>query len=270
MRTSRGFTLTDLIVVLAAIAVAAAVAIPKLMQARLQANEATAAETLAVIARAQDQFRAAKRLDLDGDGKGEFGFLKELSGATGLRTTPDGGRVGDVLKPPALSSIFRLLDAHGSHARSGYLYRVFLPDARGDGVPETELFPVDGMVDPVLAARTWCCYAWPTRHATSGERTFFVNEAGTQLHVDSPRYSDPGRIGPANCGGAFEKGAGALSSILGAPAVGTVGATARSGSPSSSSPPAVRRKCEPKHHFMQSIPAMSRSSAPREKPKFSF
>jgi prepilin-type N-terminal cleavage/methylation domain-containing protein len=223
MKRRQGFTLTELIVVLAVIAIAAAVAIPKLLLARLSANEISAGETIALIGRAQMQFRASKKADLDNDGHGEFGYLKELSAAVGVRADADGSVVGSVISPPALSSTFRTLDPHGQYARSGYLYRIFLPDARGGGVAETEIYPVDGMVDPGLAAKSFSCYAWPTRHATSGNRTFFINEIGTVTETDSPKYTGVCSLGGANCGAALIEGTGPLTSIVGAPAFGATG-----------------------------------------------
>jgi prepilin-type N-terminal cleavage/methylation domain-containing protein len=220
---ARGFTLAELIIVLTAICIAAAVAVPKLLSARLAANETSAAATLRVIGDAEAQFKAARRVDLDGDHVGEYGFLKELSAATGVRTRADGSSVGGCVAPAPLASTFRAIDAHGELMRSGYLFRVFLPGVAGVGVGETEIFPLHGSVDSGLAAATWCAYAWPVRYATSGDRTFFAEPGCDVLGVDSPTYDGVGRFEGDACGSAFRRGAGAFGSIVAEPAVGTRG-----------------------------------------------
>jgi prepilin-type N-terminal cleavage/methylation domain-containing protein len=61
MRTgTRGFTLIEIMIVVAVIAVIAAIAIPNLIQSRVRANEAAAIENLRVISAAQFSYHAAK------------------------------------------------------------------------------------------------------------------------------------------------------------------------------------------------------------------
>jgi hypothetical protein len=227
MNREHGFTLAELIVVLTGVALAATVAIPQLLSSRLAANEAAAAATLREITTAEMQFRKARRVDLDDDGRGEFGYLKELSAVVGVRTAPDGAQVGGVVDPPFLAPGFRAINAHGELMRSGYLFHVFLPGKGGVGVGETELFPVREEIDSDLAATTWCCYAWPVRHATSGNRTFFAHPSADVVQTDAPDYGGLGRFDGAGCGSAFVAGPGPLTGIVGTVAVGTRGRDGR-------------------------------------------
>ena len=62
-----GFTLIELMIVIAIIAIIAAIAIPNLLAARLSANETAAVATLRNILSAQTQFQQSAKADGDGD-----------------------------------------------------------------------------------------------------------------------------------------------------------------------------------------------------------
>ena len=213
-RKQSGFTLIELMIVIAIIAVIAAIAIPNLLAARLSANETAAIATLRNLVSAQAQFQQGGRLDVDADGTGEYGSFTELSGAAA-------GRMTAALVPPVLSGAFRTVvdDANslGYVSKSGYLFRVFVPDDNADGTCEDSAgaFATDANDD--LAETAWCAYAWPAAYQQSGNRTFFVNQAGDVLATENAAFD-----GPDNGPGADAAFATA-SDITSQPDIGGVG-----------------------------------------------
>jgi prepilin-type N-terminal cleavage/methylation domain-containing protein len=177
----QGFTLIELMIVVAIIAIIASIAIPNLLSARLNANESAAISTLKNISSAQAQCQASGVIDANGNGQGEYGFFAELSGQANVRSDQVGGVGTARISPPVLSGAFGKV-AGSRVMRSGYFFQMFLPSAAVGFTAEAATGGSSGVsIDAANAEVLWACYAWPTSFGNSGKRTFFINQSGDVL-----------------------------------------------------------------------------------------
>jgi hypothetical protein len=197
-------------------------------------NEKTVIASLRNLANCQEQMRLSGLVDCDNDGRGEFGFLLEMTGAARRRTAAgavalaanDFSRTGRRVMPPLLSPSLAGVDASGHVAKDGYQFRIYLPDSgspagwvgeRGPG-RTPGLLGGTGKVGTESSETTWCAYAWPEKAGVTGNRVFFVNADGVVLETANAGGKYAGRQRPVPGGAAF-RGAGITSPV----AIGTSG-----------------------------------------------
>ena len=202
----RGATLIEVAVVILVIVLAMVLVLPRLLRARMGANEAAAARTLRNLVAHQKNFKAEAIVDQDADGVGEYGLLGELA--------------GDIV-PRAASRRFHLATAvlstggsaeggDGCAVTNGYVYRIvlageMLEDSRaiaGDDLtlggsarkPGATLSDVDA-ID--MQEQRFAIYAWPLRAGDTGNRAFVATQAGHLLStsMDARTYSGRGPMG---------------------------------------------------------------------------
>ena len=191
VKKNEGFTLIELMIVIAIIAIIAAIAIPNLLSARLSANESNAISTLRNLVTSQAQFQSASNMDEDQDGTGEYGSFGELSGLSNLQR--NGVGIASPLNPPILPATFQTIDANGYATKSGYLFEVFLPNNAAAPIGQKDVAGggPNPAVDPDNCESMWCAYAWPIDLGTTGNRAFFVNQRGEilQSKMNAVQYS---------------------------------------------------------------------------------
>jgi len=160
MRVEKGFTLIELMIVVAVIAIIAAVGIPNLLRSRMGANEAAAIGALRTISNAQSQFQGAGFADVDGDNVGDYAALGPPNVAGTLANPAPGTE-------PFVDNVL------GSGFKSGYQF-IVQPGNAGNG-------------DEVYTAT-----ADPGSPGVTGTKRFFMDESGVI------RFTPDGTVPDAN------------------------------------------------------------------------
>jgi len=150
---SRGFTLIELMIVIAIIAIIAAIAIPGLLSSQRASNERNASTSLKTLSSAEADFRSNDR---DGNKVNDFwtanvaGFYTltnaAVTGNTPNSTTDPGIKLielsvaaadADPVTPPAGGENIDLTNFAVSSAKAGYWYAALTTDNNSAGSPES-------------------------------------------------------------------------------------------------------------------------------------
>ena len=185
---NRGFTLIELMIVVAIIAIIAAIAIPNLLRSRMAANESAGIAACKTYAEAQDIYR---RTDWDGDGILEY--AQAIKGANSLYEKTAG--TGNLT---LVDAAFASAEGNPGTAtpKAGYVFLVLTGQAAtAPGGAKTYVVAGTGASANSMTLG-YAMSAVPASWDGTGRNVFQINNTGTVYQKDTGNNTHQTTYGP--------------------------------------------------------------------------
>ena len=186
MLARKGFTLIELMIVIAIIAIIAAIAIPSLLRSRLTANETAAIASCRAFTEAEEIYH---RSDYDGDGVLEY--ASKMSGNNSLLET-----VAGTADLALIDSAFAMSEGNPgiSNNRQGYVFTILT----SQGVAASG--GAKSYINGTNMIYGFAMSALPAAYDGTGRNNFIVNNAGTTYQADlgSGTVAHPSNYNPTS------------------------------------------------------------------------
>ena len=160
---NKGFTLIELMIVVAIIAIIAAIAIPSLLRSRMAANATAAAAACKAFAEAEEIYH---RTDYDADGVLEYCSI--MTGSTSLATNAG-------VEIALIDRAFAAAETQTGTPKAGYVFTVLTTQT----LPVARLYVVNGNMTLGYAFS-----ACPGAYDSTGRDSFMISNSGTIYQSD--------------------------------------------------------------------------------------
>ncbi|MFW5860257.1 MAG: prepilin-type N-terminal cleavage/methylation domain-containing protein [Planctomycetota bacterium] len=175
----KGFTLIELMIVIAIIAIIAAIAIPSLLENKITANESAAANSLSSgVYAGEVTYMGSAFNDLDEDNSGEAGYLGQMAGTASPYTASavEVNQIDTAFEDDGDYTAATLEST--TDTKSGYMFGMVIDIG---GVADGSTVASAASDEIKNAENYWCCVAWPDEFGDSGRRTFIITNTKTVM-----------------------------------------------------------------------------------------